>query len=242
MLSGSGKVGTVEVGRVALLRRYPVKSLSGEDRDALDVDARGVVADRLWAVRDPDGKLGSGKSSRRFRRMDGLLDLAATYDGEVPVVALPDGRAVRGDDPAVHRVLSEHVGREVRLAREDDVPHFDDGPVHLVTTSALAAVSAAHGSPVDVRHFRPNVLLDTGADAGFPEDGWLGRRLVVGEVELEVVAPMPRCVMVTMPQVGVAGERDLLHTVTDLHDTDFGVLAEVRRPGRVALGDPAHLA
>ena len=64
---------------------------------------------------------------------------------------------------------------------------------------------------------------------------------MVGEVELEVVAPMPRCVMVTMPQVGVAGERNLLHTVTDLHDTDFGVLAEVRRPGRIALGDPARV-
>jgi uncharacterized protein YcbX len=228
-------------GTVALLRRYPVKSLSGEDLDELDVDARGVAADRLWAVRDPDGKLGSGKSSRRFRKMDGLLALAATYDGDVPVIVLPDGNKVRGDDESVHRALSVHVGRDVRLAREDDVPHFDDGPVHVVTTSALAAVAAAHGSPVDVRHFRPNVVLDTGPDAGFPEDGWIGRRLVVGEVELEVVAPMPRCVMVTMPQVGVAGERDLLRTVTDLHDTDFGVLAEVRRPGRIALGDAARV-
>ena len=236
-----------EVGRVSLLRRYPVKSLSGEDRDELYVDARGVAADRLWAVTDPDGKLGSGKSSRRFRKMDGLLELAATYDGDVPVIAMPDGTTVRGDDPAMHDALSAHVGRSVRLAREDGVPHFDDGPVHLVTTSALAAVTTAHGSPVDVRHFRPNVVLDTGSEPGFPEDGWLGRRLTLGDVELEVVAPMPRCVMVTMPQIGVAGERHLLQTVTDAHDTDFGILAEVRRPGLltvgtpVTLGTPAHL-
>ena len=230
-----------EVGRVSLLRRYPVKSLSGEDLDEVYVDARGVAADRLWAVVDPDGKLGSGKSSRRFRQMHGLLELAATYDGEVPVIAMPDGSTVRGDDPAVHDALSAYVGRSVRLAHEDGVPHFDDGPVHVVTTSALAAVTEAHGSAVDVRHFRPNVVLDTGPDPGFPEDQWLGRRLTLGDVELEVVAPMPRCVMVTMPQVGVAGEKDLLHTVTDTHDTDFGVLAEVRRPGRLTLGTPAHL-
>ena len=126
-------------GHVAALWRYPVKSMLGEQCDAVEIDNRGVVGDRVLAVRDPEGKLGSGKSSRRFRKMDGLLELAATYDGDVPVIAMPDGTTVRGDDPAVHDALSAHVGRSVRLAREDGVPHFDDGPVHLVTTSALAA-------------------------------------------------------------------------------------------------------
>ena len=84
----------------------------------------------------------------------------------------------------------------MRLEPEGEVSHFDDGPVHLVTTSALRAVAEAHGGPVDVRHFRPNLVVDTGDAAGYPEDDWLGRRIIVGEVELEIVAPMPRCVMV----------------------------------------------
>ena len=127
------------VGHVAALHRYPVKSLTGETLARADVDCRGLAGDRLWAVRDPDGKLGSGKSSRRFRRMDGLLALRATYDGQVPVVEWPDGRRLRGDDPAVDDALSAHVGRPVSLGREADVPHFDDGPVHLVTTATVGA-------------------------------------------------------------------------------------------------------
>jgi len=169
--------------------------------------------------------------------MDGLLLLTATYAGDVPVIAFPDGRTLRGDDAGIDEALSAYVGRPVGLAREQEVSHFDDGPVHLVTTSGLRAVADAHGAAVDVRHFRPNVVLDTGEEAGFPEDGWLGRTLEVGDALLEVVAPMPRCVMVTMAQVGLDGDAGLLGTVTDRHGMDFGVLAEVRRPGRLGIGD-----
>jgi uncharacterized protein YcbX len=193
-------------------------------------------------VRDPDGKLGSGKSTRRFRKMDGLLLLRASYDEGVPVIAFPDGRTVRGDDETVHTALSAYVGRPVTLEREDEVSHFDDGPVHLVTTSGLRAVAEAHGRPVDARHFRPNLVVDTGDQPGYPEDGWIGRRLTVGEVELEVMAAMVRCVMVTMPQVGLVGDAGLLGTVGDAHSLDFGVFAEVRRPGRIALGGPVILS
>ena len=62
--------------------RYPVKSLGGERVAASLVNDRGLLGDRLWAVRDEDGKLGSGKDSRRFRRMEGLLGVSARYDAE----------------------------------------------------------------------------------------------------------------------------------------------------------------
>jgi uncharacterized protein len=73
-------VDVTTVGSVAELRRYPVKSLTGEVLRAADVDVRGLVGDRAWAVTDTDGRFGSGKTTRRFRRMDGLLQLTATYD------------------------------------------------------------------------------------------------------------------------------------------------------------------
>lgn len=221
---------------VASLRRYPVKSLVGERLEVADVVERGLRGDRLWAVRDEDGKLGSGKSSRRFRAMPGLLDLAATYDGDVPVLSFPDGRTLRGDDPAVHAALSAHVGRPVTLAREAGVSHFDDGPVHLVTTGSLRAVEQQLGEPVDPRRFRPNLVVDTGDLTGFVEDAWVGVRLLVGEVLLEVVAPMPRCVMVNLPQVGLGAAR-VLDVVAAVNDTNLGVLATVVTPGRVRVGD-----
>lgn len=229
------------IGHVAALHRYPVKSLSGEALPEALLDERGLVGDRLWSVRDPDGKLGSGKSSRRFRRMDGLLALTAAYDGDALVVTFPDGRRL-GPGPGLDEALSWHVGRPVSLGREGEVSHFDDGPLHLVTTSSVAAVAADHGAPVDARLFRANFLLDNGAGAGFAEDGWYGARLAVGEALLEVVQPMPRCVMVDMAQVDVEAPGGLLRTLTERRDGDFGVLLRVVLPGRVRVGDEVGLA
>ena len=232
---------TPPVGRIAGLHRYPVKSLSGEALDALTVDERGVRGDRLWALRDPDGKLGSGKTTRRFRRMDGLLGLSARYDVDVPVVTFPDGRSVRGDDRGIHEALSVYVGRPVRLAPEEAVAHFDEGPLHLVTTSALRTLGRVRGHAVDPRHFRPNVVLETD-EPGPVEDGWVGRRLAVGaEVVLEVTATMPRCVMVDLAQVDLPEEPGLLKAVADLNRTQLGVVADVVRPGTLAVGDAARL-
>jgi uncharacterized protein len=223
-------------GRVAALTRYPVKSLAGEDLEEVLVEARGCAGDRLWSVRDPDGRLGSGKTTRRFRRMDGLLELVARYDGDVPTIAFPDGGRVRGDDPAVDDALSRHVGRPVTLAREDDVSHFDEGPLHLVTTASLATLSRARGGDVDWRHTRANLLVET-AGAGFPENAWVGRRLRVGpDVVLRVRGLMPRCVMVDAAQDGLPADPGLLRAISEVAAGALGVWADVERPGRVRLG------
>lgn len=231
-------------GTVARLWRYPVKSLGGEERGALEVDERGVVGDRLWAVADPDGKLGSCKSTRRFRRMAGLLDLAATLDGQpTPTIQFPDGRQVDADDPMIHEALSGHVGRPVRLQRERLVSHFDEGPLHLVTTAAMAWLEEQHGAPVIPERMRANALIDAGPARHLLEEAWIGQRLELGdEVVIEVQAPMPRCVMVDLPQVGVPPAVGLLETLSDRNDATFGVLADVVRGGTVRIGDQIRSA
>lgn len=227
------------------IRRYPVKSLRGEDLDAVTVDDRGCHGDRLWSVRDPDGKLGSGKSTRRFRRMDGLLALAATYDDGVPVIAFPDGRRTRGDSPEVHDALSAHVGRPVTLARENDISHFDEGPVHLVTTATLRSAArsgpTSDGPAVDWRRTRANLLLEADAD-GFPEHDWVGRRVRVGpELVLRIRGVMPRCVMLNAAQEELPSDPRLLQHLTPLTDGALGVVADVERGGRVSRGDSWEL-
>jgi MOSC domain-containing protein len=231
------------VGTVRDLRRYPVKSLAGEALTSVVVDQRGVVGDRMWAVLDHDGKLGSGKSSRRFRKMDGLLRLTATLDGEVPVVGFPDGRRLRADELAAAEAMSAYVGRPVSLGREHDLPHHDEGPVHLVTTSSLAAARNDLGRDVPPVRMRPNLVLDTGPEPALLEDGWVGRRLVVGaEVVLDVRGRMERCVMVGLEQVDEPAEPSLLGTLAALNDTCLGVVLDVVRGGRVSVGDEVRLA
>lgn len=229
-------------GRVTQLWRYPVKSLVGERLRAAEVDARGVAGDRLWCVRDADGKFGSGKTTRRFRRMDGLLALSAAYEADVPVITFPDGRRIRGNDATVDEALTAHVGRPVSLRREDEVSHFDEGPIHLITIASLLELAHVRGAAVDPRRLRPNVVLDTGDHVGLLEDEWIGRRLAIGgQLVLSIRSAMTRCVMVDLPQVDLAADSGLMRAIRDLNDTRLGVVAEVVFAGAIGYGDVAYL-
>jgi len=228
-------------GIVLTLWRYPVKSMLGERCERLALDARGVIGDRLYAVRDRDGKFGSGKSTRRFRRIDGLLGFTATYDGDVPVIAGPDGRRLRGDDARVHAALSAALGQPVTLAREADVSHMDAGPVHLLTTASLAWLAdRLPEARLDERRFRPNVVIGT-PGARLVEREWLGRTLAVGDVRLTVREPTERCVMVDLAQSELPDEPAVLRTIAQAAGSDFGVYADVRTPGRIGVGDAVTL-
>ncbi len=110
------------VATVVELWRYPVKSLLGEAMDEVEVEERGVVGNRLYAVTDRQGKLGSGKMSRRFRRLDGLFELRARLAGEQPLVTLPDGRDLATDDPELDAFLSDRYEDELRVTREAPCP------------------------------------------------------------------------------------------------------------------------
>lgn len=222
------------------LARFPVKSMLGEVLDEVEVDERGMIGDRLWAVTYPDGKLGSGKNSSRFRRTDGLLHFTAGAgeDGARPHVTVPGGGPLRDD---AH--LAELLGAPVKLSRETDVDHFDDGPISIATTASLRAFGALLGDeePVDVRRFRKNIVLDTAEP--WIEEAWIGQVLAVGEhLRLRVTMALPRCVMTTMAQgEGVPADNRVLKTVTRERDQCFGVLAEVVTPGTIRLGDDARV-
>jgi uncharacterized protein YcbX len=226
--------------RVVELWRYPVKSMLGERCEALRVETRGVQGDRLFAVRDAEGKLGSGKHTRRLRRIDGLFGFRACYCNDaIPQVRFPGGDEIRGDSPSIHQALSDALGMAVTLARESDVSHFDDAPIHLLTTGSLAWLRAAlPAAGVDARRFRPNIVIEV-PDAQAVEQAWIGRRLRVGEVELQVSGTTERCGMTAFAQDELPKAPEVLRHITRHADLKFGVYARVLAPGAVHVGDPA---
>jgi uncharacterized protein YcbX len=98
---------------------------------------------------------------------------------------------------------------------------------------------------VEVARFRPNVVVDTlaaGPLDGYPEDGWIGGELALGdEVVIAIDGGMPRCVMVTAEQGDLPGNSAVLTTLGRVHDVEFGLQASVVRGGVVRPGDEARL-
>ncbi len=148
----------------------------------------------------------------------------------------------------------------VELSGEHDLPtnitgegntFVDVGVLHILTSASLATLGAeTPATATDVRRFRPSILLNTPALSGFAEDDWNGRTLRMGEVEILVGEPTPRCVMTTLAQQGdLPAEKAVLTTLAAKHrlTTDlgtfacFGSYATVSRGGTLNVGDEIEL-
>jgi uncharacterized protein YcbX len=227
------------VGLVADLMRFPVKSLGGERLRRAFFGPFGLIGDRRHAVADREGQL---LTARRVPAMLGYRARATDRDtGEGAEVETPAGRRLTCDDPALAAELSEVVGRAVSV-EHSPLGAFDAAPVHLVTDASVAAVDRWLESEVDRRRFRPNLIVEHAERRPFAEDGWIGRRLAVGEaLVLEVVSPTERCAVTTIDPDTLERDTRVLAALARERENLFGVYARVERPGWVALGDPVTL-
>src|SRR2546429_4255493 len=85
------------LGTVTVLRRYPVKSMLGEDLDAADISRSGLARDRrLAVVSRRTGKVASAKYPRLWRDMP---TLSARAPGDAPPVTPPPGETLSSTHP-----------------------------------------------------------------------------------------------------------------------------------------------
>jgi uncharacterized protein YcbX len=251
---------------VAKLWRYPVKSMLGEEVATSEVTQRGLTGDRARAVLDvATGRIASAKTPRLWRdlltiegaRAPGDVELSRLLGREVRLIDVPpEGATLERSVP--EQVLAEGIEAEVPYTvgtlggASPDGTFFDFAPVHLITTAAVERIgSLSPRGHVEAVRYRPNMVLATD-EVGFPENGWVGRELHVGEeVVLEVLVPSPRCAVPTLAHGPLPRDVEALRTVSSYNrvpvlDMDprpcAGVYARVTRPGRVEQGDPVHLS
>ena len=228
-------------GTIEKLWRYPVKSLLGESCTELQIDRRGVVGDRLFALRNRQGKFGSGKNTRRFRKIEGLFDFQAKYNNNVPIITFPDGRIFRKDDSNLDRELSAALKQPVTLVSEKNISHFDADSLHLITSGSLNWLKTLlPDSAIDERRFRANLLIDT-PNTGLVEHDWISKKLSIGrELEIEITSLTERCVMIGFPQQELDQDTRILKTINKKSQHNFGVYAKVIKSGVVRVGDKIY--
>jgi uncharacterized protein YcbX len=214
-----------EPGTVVALRRYPVKSMLGEDLTSVELTSAGLEGDRFAAVIDREtGHVATAKHPRWWR---GLLAFGAEWNGGSPRITLPGGGSVAVAGDAAGPLLSGLLDREVRLATvrpdqarvgrpapEDVIASGDDAdvPYELLeigqgTTGTnfvdyapvhlITTATLAHVGEELIR-YRPNLVLDLPGAAPFAENDWVGRTVAVGPARLRIMIPTPRCAVPTL--------------------------------------------
>lgn len=123
--------------------------------------------------------------------------------------------------------------------------YFDMYPLLVVTRQSLDRLAElAPDSAIDVRRFRPNIVVDCpdlDAPDGFPELAWAGGQARIGEISLQMKTPCSRCVMVTHPVAELEQDRQLLRTIVADADQKLGVYAQPTSIGVVRPGDEVVL-
>jgi uncharacterized protein len=126
----------------------------------------------------------------------------------------------------------------------------DVSPVTILTTASLRAARRLHpAGNWDPRRFRMTLLIDADGE-GFIENDWPGRTLTIGAVRLSVLAPTPRCVMVTLAQPDLGADRQVLTTLARHNRAEvagsgkfacLGAYASVDVGGTIRVGDNVEL-
>jgi uncharacterized protein YcbX len=240
------------LGTLSRLRRYPVKSMAGEDLEAARVTHAGLVGDRVYAFVDAQGPANfpwmtsrKGRDLILFRPrflaalpVDGGI-FSADYSAEVTT---PEGDNARVDDPEFRCFLEKRYGRTLQL-RHSERSMTDAYPISVFGLGTIRALSEEAGLSLDPLRFRANFYVQWNRDEPFFEDSLVGRELRIGEtVMIRVVKKDERCVMITLDPETAEAAPVVLEKVARGHEGCAGVYGAVLREGIVRTNDPVYAA
>jgi uncharacterized protein len=141
----------------------------------------------------------------------------------------------QGDEAAAW--LSDWLGISVRLVHiadgfkrklnpnyavnTDDHTGFADGyPILIISEESLQDLNGRLDSAVPMNRFRPNLVLK-GCEP-FAEDTW--KRIRIGDVEMALVKPCPRCVVTTIDKETLAKSKEPLKTLSVYRNHELGAI------------------
>jgi len=229
------------IGRVAALFRYPVKSMSAEPLETVEVDWNGFAGDRRWAFVRGD-QVRSGFPWLTIRENPKMWHYHPRFvepdqpDKSATMVRTPSGNELDVVDPA----LAEELGHDARVIKQDR-GIFDAFPLSLLTAQSVAALSASVGLDLNLRRFRPNLYIESDEAGDAPENSWIGEVLQIGEMRMRVDKRDKRCVMINVDPVTTIRDPAILRSVAQERDARFGVYGSPVQPGRVTVGDTVSI-
>ncbi|HKS65635.1 MAG TPA: MOSC domain-containing protein [Candidatus Acidoferrales bacterium] len=241
-----------QIGTLAGVRRYPVKSMAGEDLAEARVTFAGILGDRVYAFIDTNNKSDfpwmTGRQGHEMILLHPRFVEPLKAGDQIPgpeqyavEVTTPEGEKFRMGDGAFTRLLEQRFGRPLRL-RFSERSMTDTRPVSLLGLSTIRALSQEIGIELDPRRFRENFYVEWKDPRPFFEDELVGRELQIGQtVSLQVVKKDARCVMIGLDPDTAKPSPQVFEHVSRKHGGCTGVYAAVLREGIVRAGDRVFL-
>jgi uncharacterized protein YcbX len=117
---------------------------------------------------------------------------------------------------------------------------FDEASISVIASDTVREIGRLAGRSLDVRRFRPNVLVRLLRPTPFQEDEWLGGVLSFGEGDdapaIAVTMRDIRCSMVNLDPDSASPAPEVMKTVVRANQNNAGIYGAVTRIGRLAVG------
>jgi len=235
----------VQVGEVAALFRYPVKSMSGEPLEVADLGWHGLDGDRRLAIRRIDDRGGFPWLSAS--KLPELILFAPQRRGPAVGSNLPTHvRTPEGEELALFgQELATEVGRRHGAPVEMMYLNrgiFDQASISMITSATVGEIGRLAEQRLDVRRFRPNILIGSLRSIPFEEDEWVGGVLSFGETNeapaIAITMRDERCSMVNFDPGSARSDAEVLKAIVRVRDNKAGAYGTVTRRGRLAVGQP----
>lgn len=239
----------MEVGRVRAIFRYPVKSMAGELLDVATLGWHGIYGDRRFAFRRLNDKGGfpwltASKVPELILYKPIRLD-HDTADSLPTHVRTPDGKEYELRSNELREEISTLFGSDVEMM---NFKHgiFDEGIISVISLGTVNGVAREAGRGVDLRRYRPNVVIETNTSEPFEEDKWVGQTLIFGEGDdaaaVKITMRDERCVMINLDPDTAERDSEVMKTVVRLNENCAGVYSTVFRTGEIRAGQVVRLA
>jgi len=247
---------------VSHLWRHPIKGVGCEQLGSVALETGKTMPwDRHWALAHADAKvdyanpewarcLNFARGARGYK----LMAVTSSFDAATGIIKLQhpdlDDIAVNPDDASDARELIEWVTKISDPKRSLPSHVFKAGrgmtdskaqTLSILTKASLDAFSKTIDAPLDQRRFRGNIWLD-GTNEPWDEFNWVGKHIRIGQVELEIIEPIERCMATTVnPDTGVS-DLQTLNTLKENWDhRNFGVFGVVTKPGIINVNDAVEV-
>jgi len=239
-----------EIGRVEAIFRYPVKSMGGERLEVANLGWHGLDGDRHLAFRRMDDR--SGMPWLTASKLPDLLlftphrrEDGAQGDVLLPAhIRTPDGEEM----PVFGKDLATEIGRRYGAPVEMmQLRHgiFDEASISVIASETVREIGRFAGRSLDVRRFRPNVLVRLLRSAPFQEDKWVGGVLSFGDEDhapaIAVTMRDERCSMVNLDPDSASPAPEVMKVVVRAHQNTAGIYGAVTRTGRLSVGQTIFL-
>jgi uncharacterized protein YcbX len=123
---------------------------------------------------------------------------------------------------------------------------FDEASVSVIASDTVREIGRLTGRDLDVRRFRPNILVRLLRSGTFQEDEWLGGVLSFGEGEdaPAIVATMRdlRCSMVNIDPDSASLQPAVMKAIVRANQNYAGIYGAVTRTGQLEVGQRVFLA